>query len=780
MRKFRSSQLVNGSEEALSPMESRGRIKLRRFLKFIGVITLVLVGVVTYLGISTARYMKEVIRDEFNEQQLALARATAQRIESQIQTAVADVALLNSLPAIQYADAADYEILLLSTLPVLNRDNIVELRRVDREGNTIFVANDQGIGMRHFGPVQQEAGAFMSWAADPANRGKTMGTGLRTKDPAKDKKRLVFDLIAPTYEDAMDADHPRPAHRFAGYLRATVDVNRLLLQILPGIKSGRTGYAWVIDSSGIFLYHPEVTFIGENAFEIRHNRNPIISFSQINEIQRNEMAKGKEGTAMYLSGWHREVVEPMEKLIAYTPVRIQGPFVDYVWSVAVVAPVAEIGGIVDSVYGRQILLQGIVLLIIFLGSMMVLIYELRWSTILEHEVEVKTEDIRRTAAELERSEAKYRSLIESAEDLIFTLDPDGVVRTANRHMARLFGADPSELPGQSLYRYLPREEADEQMELAREVLRTGKGRRIESILDIQGETFWFNVQYIPLKGEAEEPDHVLGIARDITDRKSLEKQLINTEKLASMGTLAAGVAHEINNPLGIILGFCDLLIERMEPGTMEYNDLKTIERHGLHCKSIVERLLSFARISEETEEESCDINANVESILSVVRHTLQINNIRLVTHLAEELPPVHGDPRGLQQVLLNLISNAMYAMNGMESGTLSVTTRLGADAAAVETVVADTGCGIRKEFMNKIFDPFFTTKKVGDGTGLGLSVSYGIITRYGGVIQCESYTEEERPGRPGTVFTVVLPVRDGGSRNLLPQPDGVEVGDFSI
>jgi PAS domain S-box-containing protein len=735
-------------------MATRERIQLRKILRYVGGATCLLLALAWYLGYSTARHMKEIIRDQFNEQQLVLARTAALRIEATLQNAIADLILLNALPAIQYGDGESYESLLLATLPVLNRDNILEIRRVDREGNTLFVANDQGIGMTHIGLMPQEAGVYLSWASSLGNRGKTMATGVRPRDPTMARKHLVMDLIVATYEDSTDARHPRPSHRFAGYVRATVDVSRLLQQIAPPIKSGRTGYAWILDSSAIFLYHPESAFIGENAFEIRSQRNPQLSFVQINQIQRDAMLQGKEGTGTYVSGWHRDLVEPMEKLIAYAPVRIEGPYRDQFWSVAVVAPVLEIEGNIGSVYERQILLQSLILLIILLGSVMVLLYELRWSTILETEVAEKTEDIRHYADELGRSEAKYRSLVESAEDLIFTLDGNGVVKTANQHMARVFGMSRDELVGQSLERFLPREQADAQLGIIRSVDGSGRGQRTETLLRLQGEEYWFNIQYLPITDESGEEGLVLGIARDITDRKSMERQLINTEKLASLGTLAAGVAHEINNPLGIMLGFCDLLLEKIDPGTMEYNDLKTIERHGLHCKAIVEGLLSFARISDETEE-YCDVNSNVEEVLAVVKHTLNMNRIDLQTVYTDGLPMVRGDSRALQQVLLNLINNAIYAMNG--AGTLKVTTGFGRSREWLQIVVQDSGCGIPREIMGKIFDPFFTTKKVGEGTGLGLSVSYGIISKFGGAIHCESVPAGERHGPPGTTFTISLP-----------------------
>lgn len=734
-------------------MKTERRKKHGRMVRIIGIIAILLVIGASYLGISTARYMKEIIREQFNQQQLILARATAEWIQAKIRSAITDLVLLNSLPAIQYADPDAYEILLLSTLPILQRDNILEIRRVGRDGSTLFVANDHGVGMQHFDVVQKPAGFYLSWASDMKNRGKTMGTGVRFKNPGEDRTSLVVDLVIPTYEDSANALHPRPSHRFSGYLRASVDISRLLQSIMPDIKSGKTGYAWVIDSSGIFLYHPEKSLVGESAFDARSRRNPAVSFSKINEIQREGMLKGGEGTGLYTSAWHHQVVEPMEKLIAYAPVAIEGPHLDYLWSVAVVAPVHEIEGVMDMVYTRQILLQGLVFLVILCGSVAVVLYELRWSTILEHEVAIKTEDIRRYADELERSEGKYRSLVESAEDLIFSLNREGIIQTVNQHMCRLFGFPREALLGRSLHHLLPREQAEEQVRLIEEVLETGKHSRTETIFNVMNEELWFNVQYIPLRGEDEESGLILGIARDITERKSLERQLINAEKLASLGTLAAGVAHEINNPLGIMLGFCDLLMEKIEPGTLEYSDLKTIERHGLHCKGIVERLLSFARISEETQTH-CDVNENIEAVLSVVRHTLKMNNIQLVTQLEEGLPPVCGDPRGLQQVFLNLISNAIHALDG--KGTLTLRSCRSEKPDWVEVLVEDDGCGISREVRERIFDPFFTTKKVGEGTGLGLSVSYGIVSQYGGTIRCESRSREEDPERSGTRFFIQL------------------------
>jgi len=737
-------------------MDARLRPKYSKVLKILGIATLLLVVGASWLATSTARYMKQTLRDQFNEQQLVLAKLAAQRIEAHINDSINDLLLLNSLSAIQYCDSESYETLLLSTLPVLNRSGITTIRRVDREGRQIFAASEQGIVMHHPGSAQQEPAAYLSWAADPANRGKTIGTPVYAKDGGKDRSTLVLDLITPTYEDVSNAAHPFPSGAFAGYIRLTFDAAHLLHEIMPSIRSGKTGYAWVIDAHGKFIYHPEKSFIGETAFDARSKRDPGISFSKINEIQSQEMMKGKEGTGSYYTGWHREIVKPMEKLIAFSPVHIQGPYPDYFWSVAVAAPAQEVESLVNSVYIRQFFLQALVVFIICLGSLFVVLHERKWSSMLEHEVEVKTENIRKYASELESSESNYRSLVESAEDLIFTTDGKGLIRTANRHMSHILGVNIQEIIGQSLYRFLPKEQVTEQLKFVRTALSSGNGQKTETRLALPSGSFWFNIKYIPVKGDGGE-EYVLAIARDISERKDIEQQLINTEKLAALGTMAAGVAHEINNPIGIMLGFCDLLLEKMGPGSMEYSDLRTIERHGLHCKSIVEGLLSFARMREE-QEECCDLNANIESIVSVVKHTLDINNIELTLALSPDVPLVRGDPTGLQQVFLNLINNAVQAMNG--KGLLRIETYPRSGGTEVEAAVMDTGCGIKKEYMGKIFDPFFTTKKVGEGTGLGLSVSYGIITKFGGRIECRSLSREEAPGSSGTTFKVILPARN--------------------
>ncbi|MGC8718626.1 MAG: ATP-binding protein [Thermodesulforhabdaceae bacterium] len=733
--------------------KSFAKKELKKILIGIGITTLLLICVATFLGITNMKYVKNVVKDQFNEEQLILARTSAQRIEKALHHALSDLVFLSTFPAIQYADRKHYEHLIALTLPLLQKDSITEIVRIGEGGSILFTVDvESGISFGASRASQPEPAVYMSVARDTSARGKAIPMGTRRAKSSS----VWMTVIVPVYEDASDADHPYPSRRFSGYIRASIDVTDMIKNILSIVRSGKTGYGWVIDNTGTFLYHPEPDFIGENAFEVRQRRNQNISFVKINEIQRKEMLQGKEGTGTYMSGWHREVVAPMEKLIAYSPVRIEGSEGTTFWSVAVVAPTYEIEGVVSRIYARQIIFQGMVVGALLLASIFVILYEFRWLSILETEVARKTEDIKAYARELEESEAKYRSLVESAEDIIFTVDREGIIKTANRSMHKLFNVPEGDtLVDKPIEAIFPAERAEQQRQIIEKVVTEGKSFRTEESITTKDRTLWLHLNYIPLKG-SQNAQLVLVIGRDMTEWKEIENQLINTEKLASLGTLAAGVAHELNNPLGIMLGFCELLLERFEPGSMEYDDLKVIERHGLHCKSIVERLLSFARFSEEREE-VCDVNENIKMVTSVIEHNLEINNISLECIMDEDVPPVKCDPRSFQQVLLNLITNSIHALRNRQEKKISIRTRKHNDEF-VEITVSDTGCGIPKRILPRIFDPFFTTKKVGEGTGLGLSVTYGIINQFNGSISCESISEEDDPERAGTTFTILLPV----------------------
>ena len=244
-----------------------------------------------------------------------------------------------------------------------------------------------------------------------------------------------------------------------------------------------------------------------------------------------------------------------------------------------------------------------------------------------------------------------------------------------------------------------------------------------------------------------------------------QAQLLQSEKMGAIGQLAAGVAHELNNPLGGILGYSQIALEKMskighnEIDEKQHEDyvryLSEIEKQARRCKDIVQNLLKFSRLPKKVEFEQISINRVVRDTVTFIEHQLSMHQIELKLELSERIPDISGNAGQLQQVFMNLIINAMHAS---ESGScLKIKTQsspaLGEFSGAIEIMFIDNGCGIPQENFKKIFEPFFTTKELGKGTGLGLSVSYGIIRNHGGEIKVTS--DEEK----GTTFIVVLPLQ---------------------
>ena len=229
----------------------------------------------------------------------------------------------------------------------------------------------------------------------------------------------------------------------------------------------------------------------------------------------------------------------------------------------------------------------------------------------------------------------------------------------------------------------------------------------------------------------------------------MQAHLIQSEKLASLGKLAAGIAHEINNPLGGILIYSHLLLEDIDKGSPHYENLKKIVKETSRCKDIVKGLLEFAR-PREPEMSLIDINEIVEKSLAIMERQALFQNITIKKVYSSLLPKIIADSAQLQQVSMNIILNAAEAMDG--NGVLTLSTSLNRDKTQIEVKFSDTGHGINEEEKKRLFEPFFTTKEVGKGTGLGLAISYSIIQKHNGTIECTSQLGK------GSTFTVKLPV----------------------
>ena len=728
----------------------------KRSLHLVIAVILILLISALILGLLSVREMKRRINEDFNYQQLALAKHTAGILTENFKILKRELLTLSLSPSIQYVEAVSWASRMEISFSSVSDYGVIQIMLINANGTNSYSINYMGSSFIEKGPYGDED--YFKWCKKQENKGKIYISDAIQGIAQYSEPGLVMIIATPVYQVSRDEAYPIPTGQFSGVLLFVLDASFFAKRFVGPIRSGKTGYGWVIDGSGNFTYHLEKDFIGQNAFEVRKFKDPYISFSKINLIQKTKMLEGKEGTSWYVSGWHRGTTGTVKKLIAYSPVHIGAANTTQTWSVAVVAPVSEVEDAIHTVYVRQSMIQGAFTAAVIIIFLFLMASERAWLKTLERVVREKTKDLQDYAERLRRSEERYRSLIESAEDMIYTVGKNCHILSVNQYFTRLTGQQEEQIVGKNITDIIEYKAPENARSILKKVFEKSETIDQEEQVRIGDREYWLDTKYKPVMTSEGQTGTVLVISRDITEHKRMEGQLFHTEKLASLGSLSAGVAHEINNPIAIILGFTELLLERFDEESKEYGILKTIERQGNSCQRIIENLLAFARIPEKTTTET-DVFDDIQKVVNVVMNTLLTKKVDLKTSIEEDLPKVRGDAQQLEQVFLNIINNAVAAMD--DGGLLTISAHHSNDT--VNIGFTDTGPGIPPENMDKIFEPFFTTKKVGKGTGLGLSVSYGILTKFGGDIRVKSQTRAEGK-EPGTTFTVVLPVADTGNR----------------
>lgn len=355
-----------------------------------------------------------------------------------------------------------------------------------------------------------------------------------------------------------------------------------------------------------------------------------------------------------------------------------------------------------------------------------------------------------------RARREWLQTFDALSDGVFLHDRQGRILRANRALAQLVGRPFDGIIGQPWFELIPAGPEPRQVcsSPGRE-----NGRRTVSEYDLNYEdTRTLHVIVSPL---TEGDEFCVHVVRDVTDERALQQQLAQAEKLAAIGEMLSGVAHELNNPLTTIIGFSELLQDAQVPDQVR-TDLQRIYRQARHSSQIVQSLLTFARQSRAQVAE-IDVNTILRQTLEFIQPRLRRCNVQVHLELDERLPRTLADAGQLQQVFLNLCSNALQAMSqAHDGGTLQL--RSEATARHVRVTVRDDGPGIPPELLRRVFDPFFTTKSVGQGTGLGLSICYGIVREHGGRIWAES-----EPGGGAALF-VELPIRHAVAASAAPPP----------
>ncbi len=724
---------------------------------------IIVLSLIILLGQFFHQSLQEEMAEQFNKQQLLLAREVSANINDFLLHVYKDINVISRLPEIDkinksprcrsVAEAINFNIQneVLVTIRVLNKSGIVlyDSAYPGREGGDL-----------------SKTDYFQKASLLPRNE-KLITDLLEPSDRGQDSKQFI--MASPIYQRLEGSTTPE----FNGIVLAVLSMDGLTKKFLGPIKSGTGGYAWMMDSTGTLLYHPtQPQMVGKNLYvtdDVCGSDQTCFSCHRSFDTEK-KMIESKSETFGYYEAPGGE-----NKLAAF----YKFPMSRKSWIVVVSAPYSDVIALMQK--SRRF--YSLLILSIFITTLAA-----SGATIVNHKKKIKAEERakylenqRRLEREIEISKDFLENIIENTKTNLMVIDEDLIVRTVNTAQARTLNRPKKDIIGKPLFSLFPDNlPAYEGIPIEAIFQKTLTGRSFEirdyKITGIQEIPMYLAMNISPLLIDGKTPG-ILITSNNVTKRveleealkqytveledrvdkgtanaKKLEQQVLHSEKLAALGRLAAGVAHEIGNPLTSISTFAQLLRE-MTTDEFTQNSLDIINNHIQRITEIVRRMSTFSR-ADSLNIKCIQINDVVNSTLDLMRLDKRMKStFEIGVALDPGLPKTMIDEGQLSQVFINIIINALDAMS--DGGKLTVTTRHEKDEQERDAIMigfADTGVGISKNELQKIFDPFYTTKEVGKGTGLGLSVSYNIVKRFKGDIKVES-----EPGK-GTVFTVILPL----------------------
>jgi len=720
-------------------------------------IILVVLSLIIILGQFFHQSLQEEMAGQFNNQQLLLAREVAVNIESFVDHVYKNLRVISQLPNVDQIHLSPRcrSIAGLITLSLQN-EGLITVRVLDENGILLY---DSAFPERELEDLSR-TDSFRKARLLPKNE-KLITELLESHDQGSIRKEFI--IATPIYKTR--EDEPRPV--FRGVVLAVLSMNGITKKYLSPIRSGMRGYAWMMDSDGTLLYHPnQPQMVGKNLYQTDK------TCFQCHKSFDTEK-KMIEGKTVTFGSYEAPGGE--NKLAAY----YKFPIVRKSWIVVVSAPYSDVIALMrKSRRFYSLLIMSIFITTLVVSGVMVVNYK---KQIKAEEKAKHLENQRRLEREIEIQKDYLENIIENTKTNLMVIDKDLLVRTLNTAQAQTLGRPKQDFLSKNFFELFP------------DRLTPYEGIPIEAILHKTLDGSSFEIKDYRLTGLRETPLYltmnispllidgktpgILITSTDVTNRveledalkqytveledkvdkgtataKKLEQQVMHSEKLAALGRLSAGIAHEIGNPLTSISSFAQLLRE-MTTDEFTQSSLDIINKHIQRITDIVRRMSTFSR-ADSLNIQYVQLNDVLQSTLDLMRLDKRMKNtIEIHVSFDPNLPKTMIDEGQMSQVFINIILNALDAMP--EGGKLSITTRQdhgesGKDSILIE--FADTGIGISKQELEKIFDPFYTTKEVGKGTGLGLSLSYNIIKRFNGDIRVES-----EDGK-GTTFTIILPV----------------------
>ncbi|MEW6669891.1 MAG: ATP-binding protein [Thermodesulfobacteriota bacterium] len=668
--------------------------------------------------------------------------------ENAKEEAIAD---LNARQTIHMRQAAmaiegffEHWIALLSS--TARRDSIIALDE-DGKNQMEFIYSNYEQGLKAISRVDEGGRIVHAIPYDPEHTGADLSGQRHVQEMMATHKPVLSSVFETVQKSDAVALHVPvfEGDTFRGSLGILFDFGVISKQFLKDILIGETGYAWMVDKDGIELFCPVPGHVGNSVFDNCRDFPTILSMAR-------EMLQCREGVTTYLYDRIREHTrEVVKKHAVYMPVRIANSF----WSIVVASPEDEV------LASLQRLRKGIFLIIavLFAGSMFFSYSALRsWGIVKEEKIRRKAEE------ELRGLSTRQQALLAAIPDIIMEVNAHKVYSWANRAGLDFFGED---VIGKEASWYF---EGDQQTYDAVQPLFSGD----ENVIYVESWqrrkdaekrllAWWCRV----LKDDRGNVTGALSSARDITERKlaeeereKLQAQLLQAQKMESVGRLAGGVAHDFNNMLGIIVGHAELAAMQTDAANPLHQNLGEILKAAHRSADLVRQLLAFAR-KQTVSPKVLDLNDTVSGMLKMLRRLIG-EDIELAWMPGHDLWPVKVDPIQIDQILANLAVNARDAIAGVGKVTIE-TANVTIDQVYcaghpgflpgdyILLAVSDNGAGMSQEVLERLFEPFFTTKELGKGTGLGLSTIYGIVKQNDGFI--DVYSE---PG-VGTMFKIYLP-----------------------
>jgi len=661
----------------------------------IGILVLI-VSIIISLNIFFQQSLQIEMAEEFNKQQLLIADSIANNVSNQLlllrEQASAAAERLGREPALSEQRAE----LITEKIAEASGGLDISLAVISVSGESVYRRGDEGTFARLSSLVIGRAAEFRDHAAF-----------LIESDPS-----VAF--VAPV------------AYRTSriGYVILVSSMSSIASHHIKELRDLGKGNIYLLDSAGTLVFHPaQQSMIGKNIHRTESTCMKChLSFNLWQEIVRGSY------------GLHGRFVAPSgeDRMIAFSK-----PEMASSWIVFVSAPVSEITATTrQSMTFYSYLIIAILITTITVST--ALIYFNRKRVQAEeveryaHELEEK---VQQRTAELSSEKEKLNTIVRAIGSGLMMLDEKGVVLWTNDYL--------TDMAGQSVVGH-----TCEQLCVDCSVSGAHEENNIETVImtDMFGKKgHFFQVTTAPIRDDQNAIVGYIRLVHDVTEIRRMEEQMSNSEKLASIGRLAAGIAHEIGNPLTSVFSFVQILQE-VEEDEFKKDSLKTISFHVNRISETLKQLSGFSKMPT-CEARACSINDIIETSLNLIQYDKRAKDVEIVRNLAADLPPVDADGNQLSQVFVNLILNAIDAMP--DGGRLTVSS--GVVGEAVLITFADTGAGIPHEDQRRIFDPFYTTKE--KGTGLGLSVSYAIIEKMEGTMSVQSELGH------GSVFTIRLPLK---------------------